>query len=451
MEKVVIIGGGIAGLSAAWTLRDAGVDSVIIEKNEDFGGRCRSFDWNGINLFRGAVAFITAEDNIVEQARKLGIYDTLDLMDMSDEHHHYVLHKDKGVICFNDFTIKDALASSVIPLKEKAALGLAIPKLVSALASCDPRDPTSAAALDDVNACAYFRRYSPAFVDYFLEPCLSLFCGYGEEDYSLAWLMWLMASRLTWANGWWAFKDRGVGQLTKSMEENFAADPRVELRGSTRVTRLSRGPDGVSVVVEGLDGREESIRGDAAIIALPGNAVLDVAPDLDDARTGFLRSIEYSGHHIAYYLLEGSADNLPPRYLLPTADGYETCCIINCRDLGDGRTLAFSQWKNKRCEETRTWTHDQILDDGWGEFVRAIPQLADARIIDRYLQPQYSAITKRPAGYLTRLKAFKELPPVDRLAFAGDYLVNSTVGQAHWSGMTAAQDLLARYRPGHLG
>jgi oxygen-dependent protoporphyrinogen oxidase len=29
------------------------------------------------------------------------------------------------------------------------------------------------------------------------------------------------------------------------------------------------------------------------------------------------------------------------------------------------------------------------------------------------------------------------------VAFAGDYLINSTVGQAHWSGLKAAEQLLA--------
>jgi len=46
-------------------------------------------------------------------------------------------------------------------------------------------------------------------------------------------------------------------------------------------------------------------------------------------------------------------------------------------------------------------------------------------------------------GYTRKLAAFKALGPLPRVAFAGDYLINSTVGQAHWSGLQAAQQILA--------
>ena len=39
--KVIVIGGGMAGMSAAWTLRETDHEVVILEKNEDAGGRCR--------------------------------------------------------------------------------------------------------------------------------------------------------------------------------------------------------------------------------------------------------------------------------------------------------------------------------------------------------------------------------------------------------------------------
>jgi len=46
-KKVVVIGGGFAGLSAASYLAKGGYDVTLIEKNDSLGGRCRSFEAEG--------------------------------------------------------------------------------------------------------------------------------------------------------------------------------------------------------------------------------------------------------------------------------------------------------------------------------------------------------------------------------------------------------------------
>ena len=45
--RVIIVGGGIAGLGAAWRLRAEGHQVVLLEKDAEPGGRCRSVFWQG--------------------------------------------------------------------------------------------------------------------------------------------------------------------------------------------------------------------------------------------------------------------------------------------------------------------------------------------------------------------------------------------------------------------
>ncbi|MFC4872249.1 phytoene desaturase family protein [Negadavirga shengliensis] len=52
-EKVVVIGAGFAGLSAATHLADAGEDVVIFEKNQSPGGRARNFEAEGFHFDMG--------------------------------------------------------------------------------------------------------------------------------------------------------------------------------------------------------------------------------------------------------------------------------------------------------------------------------------------------------------------------------------------------------------
>ena len=72
--RVIVVGAGIAGLGAAYRLREQGHEVVLLEKDAEPGGRCRSVLWHGQWAVTGAFAFLGSETNLIEQAQKLGLY-----------------------------------------------------------------------------------------------------------------------------------------------------------------------------------------------------------------------------------------------------------------------------------------------------------------------------------------------------------------------------------------
>ena len=114
-------------------------------------------------------------------------------------------------------------------------------------------------------------------------------------------------------------------------------------------------------------------------------------------------------------------------------------------DLGDGRTFAHSQWKDWGCRQHANATTEELLAIAWADVVDAVPALQGTHVIDSFIAPQPAAICKRPKGFITRLQRFRALGPLPRVAFCGDYLSNSTVGQAHWTGLQAANELLLNW------
>lgn len=73
--QVVIIGGGVAGLSCARHLLDQGVSSLILESSEAVGGRIRTDHVDGFSLDRGFQILLTA----YPEARKLLDFEALQL------------------------------------------------------------------------------------------------------------------------------------------------------------------------------------------------------------------------------------------------------------------------------------------------------------------------------------------------------------------------------------
>lgn len=393
--------------------------------------------WRDKWRITGAFAFITAEANLIDQAKSLGIYDSLARVELTDDHAQTLLYKREKLIRQRSFSIADILLNEAIPAREKAALAVAFPRLARQLLRNDPRNLASAAALDTETACAWFRKVSPAFVDYYLEPHMQSFCGYGENDYSIAWLAWVM-SGFQWANGWWSFAERGVGQLTHSMEVALSQDTGTKLMLATEVRRVVSGADCVNLSFE-QGGRLHQERFDAAIFAVPGHMVAHLIADLDETRRTFFENVSYVGHHIVNFIVRPSMPLQAFKRLLPTADGFEVISNLVAETRSDGLFEVYGEIKGAHCAATAGASSETILGNAWNDACNAAPELKSAEIIDALMLRNDVAIARRPVGYVRSLKSFLEMPSVKNLAFAGDYLLNSTVGQAHWTGLLAAE------------
>ena len=85
MATVVIIGGGTAGLSAAYTLKKRGIDVIVLEANDRTSGRLVGDRVDGFSLDEGADFFCSSYDvafricdelelSLIRSKMKLGWY-----------------------------------------------------------------------------------------------------------------------------------------------------------------------------------------------------------------------------------------------------------------------------------------------------------------------------------------------------------------------------------------
>ncbi len=71
--KVVVIGGGISGLAAAFRLRGAGCEVVVLEADARHGGKVRTEAVGGYVVEHGPNGFLDSRTQVLELARDLGL------------------------------------------------------------------------------------------------------------------------------------------------------------------------------------------------------------------------------------------------------------------------------------------------------------------------------------------------------------------------------------------
>lgn len=70
-KKILVLGGGPCGLSAAWELCKYGHDVTVIEKEARVGGLCITNEYNGYRFDLGGHRFISKNKELVDNVCNL--------------------------------------------------------------------------------------------------------------------------------------------------------------------------------------------------------------------------------------------------------------------------------------------------------------------------------------------------------------------------------------------
>ena len=76
-EKVVVLGGGIAGLTAAHELATAGHRVTLIEASQQLGGLGTYFDWNGHQVDKFYHCQMPSDDDLIQLIDDVGMTDEM--------------------------------------------------------------------------------------------------------------------------------------------------------------------------------------------------------------------------------------------------------------------------------------------------------------------------------------------------------------------------------------
>jgi oxygen-dependent protoporphyrinogen oxidase len=126
---VIIVGGGIAGLSAAYDLAKAGLPHTLIEKQPRVGGVIQTHEWEGCVMECGPDSFISAKPEAMKLIQELGLAG--DVIGSKDEErvtyiqrHGKLVRLPEGTTMFVPTRPSSMLASPLVSWGTKVRMGL---------------------------------------------------------------------------------------------------------------------------------------------------------------------------------------------------------------------------------------------------------------------------------------------------------------------------------------
>jgi oxygen-dependent protoporphyrinogen oxidase len=128
-KKVAILGSGVSSLAAAVVLKEAGVDFVIIEKENDLGGKIKTEYFNNFIIEAGPDSYLPEKFWSVQLIKKVGLED--EMLCSNDEHKGTFIYSEgklhplpEGVMLMVPTMIMLLLKSSLISWTGKIRMGL---------------------------------------------------------------------------------------------------------------------------------------------------------------------------------------------------------------------------------------------------------------------------------------------------------------------------------------
>jgi protoporphyrinogen/coproporphyrinogen III oxidase len=420
---VLVIGGGLAGLAAAHRLAEDHLRPLILERDEEPGGRARSEQWEGCTIELGASFVTPGYRRLLRLIEECGLGERLSPMPNAfrtairreGRWHHLDLRRPEIELA----------RYQGIGWREKGRLARILPSLMRAAASLRFFDMASAAAVDSRSLEAVI---GPTTNRYFASAVSEVFCGYPPEEVSLA--FGVLGSRFPLRRAW--ILQGGVGSLTRELAR------RLDTRCGVAVQRVRI--EGKGVVAETSD--KGTFRARAAILATPASQALELWPEAPEQTRRFLSGQAYSQGFGAFLRTSAPVRRVDPRGrdlymdIVPRGEGTGALlAVVYLNELApEGGLLGLGAFPDVAAASSDDTELAARLESELNGLHPELRPRVRARRILRW--PAF--VPSYPAGRARELAAFRAGLESGPVQLAGDYLYGPTMEGAVHAGQDAA-------------
>jgi oxygen-dependent protoporphyrinogen oxidase len=425
----IVIGAGIAGLTAAYQLKKAGQDVLVLDMNNYVGGRMANVDWEGFLLDIGAKFVTTADTSLLKMVAELGLSDQ---MVESKEGLRITIYRDGRLHSANFLSIPSYFGWSGVSLNARLAMLKLLPHFlkVGKLESVYHLERAPVPDVDETYEEFYKQRISAEMFEYWAIPMFETMCAYTGEDVSRKAFLAMMVSYLNAASV--TFRE-GIGMLPKRLAEQ------VEVELTAQVNGISINSDGSGVEVRySMDGQSKTVSAERVVVAVQGNHALPLFDDPRPAWREFFPRVHYSTGAMHYHIAE--TDYQPPvkGTFVPRSTGLPVNAVSFER-YQDGRWLMLTDPSVYTFDMAQH--PDELAAQAQEVACTIFPALQGTFRAHRIFKWRDKLPTFRP-GYLDALARFWEDPQEGPVFFCGDYFAGPSTGGALYTGMECAERVL---------
>lgn len=442
---VVVVGGGIAGLTAARAVHQAGYTVTVLERDDRVGGRVRTDVVDGVSIDVGAQFISKFYDATISLIQEIGLSRKL----VQRSQRAYLV--DQGVE--QDLWPANGLMSghAVSAVSKARLLLLAIPLLAN-WRQLNIADLASSAALDRQSAAQYLRRLAgQQNLDYFFAPLLRGLLYWDAGTTGIAIVLDILKAFIT-TSGTYRMEG-GIDQFPHALSAG------IDVQTSNVVRSISPTDDGYLVTAEGLSG-EQQIAARGVLCATTATQVNAIMPWLPDAMQRFFGSITYTRTAILTFQAAPDTGNYLRGALL-----FPMPAVMDIASVNPRYEVVDSSASHAAVDDSSKLISVFLSDQGVADYgkladeelsVVVIKRVSDligandwisaAKLINVHRWAE--ALPRFQPGHIKAVQQFR-LAETDltRITFAGDYLDGPYIDGAVRSGQSAARRLVAQFKP----
>ncbi|GAA0451277.1 NAD(P)/FAD-dependent oxidoreductase [Streptomyces olivaceiscleroticus] len=440
-RTVYVIGGGIAGLTAAWRLQQRGVTVRVFEREPQVGGRMCTITQGGFRIETGASILGTNYTGMLDLIKELGISEQWGpATAVCGFLHNGRLHRVRAA------SKVDFLRTPIIGVRSKLALARVLPDLIRHRRCLDWDTMEHNADLDRLSVTEYSQRHLTREIhDRLCEPLFGGSVVLGDPTQLAAADMFFYAAKLLVPH---FNSPHGVGLLPQTLAD------RLPVTLDATVTDVHTTDRGITLSWTHHGRPQPDAHADAAILALPAPHVPGLLAELPSEDAAYLRSVPYSRGLITTFGLSHPPKETSPT-IFTTRDAHPEIAGIELhhnklpgRVDGDRGLITV----HPRKDFTEGWWDEEdtaIAERLLQAASTILPGVRDA-VLTHHVSRRDPALVVRPPGGYAQLRAFntRRRTADPRIQLAGDYFGPSSTYGALRSGEHAATRLLDHFTTG---
>ncbi len=422
VNKVVIIGAGCAGLSAAYTLKKLGVDFVVYEASGEVGGRCRTEYEQGYEFYAGAGCTEPQWATTFQYLKELELEDRV--YSIQKQRYGFV-RKGKLRTVFMGGSFWEMVKAlpenirflfSAVPLKTFTQTLKVFSAMRKYMKQIDPKNHNfeALAEVSQMSTQEFVLKHGgPEALEYLFHPFLALMVLARPMDISVAHpisLFALMKGMRSLVGG--------MGVITAGLYEKVKEN--VHLNTPVKKVVLMNNK------VVGVETKEGFVEADQVICGLDAVVTRQVIPDLPEGMRKPLETCQYSStYNYQFGLAEPLVDaHQTPFYVIAIPASEKT--VLDMTSLGNP-----SEEKPVAIAMTRGWEDEQLNKLSAEERRRLVikeiqklhPPFPDEPVVTKVFRWDRAVNTEPPGQYVAiRDLLQNHMQDVSGLYLAGEYL-----------------------------